>query len=232
MSEPNPKQYRIEQVVQNAANFAYDNSHEYLMVEHILYSLLQEKEIDDLVVNLGGQPTKIKNDLQLHFSQTAISSSNMLGAKLQPRETVAVRRVIQRVLTEKIFIGNTTLTVEVFIKSILDEQNSFARAILLKYGITKEKVNAYLSKKLDSDDKENNPLEEFCQNLNRSAADGKIDPVIGREEEVADMIQVLARRKKNNILLVGQPGCVSIDTIVRIRKSSIFSNKSHKIIKK
>lgn len=203
MSEP---KQRIEQVLQNAAQFAFDNSHEYVTVEHILYALLQEAEINDLVVALGGQPTKIKNDLQLYFSGSAMSTSNQNGAKPQPRDTVAVRRVIQRVLTEKIFVGSATVTLEVFIKSILDEQASVARAILLTYGITKDKVNAYLNKKIENEDKESNPLEEYCQNLNKSAAEGMIDPIIGREQEIADMIEVLARRKKNNVCLVGHSG--------------------------
>jgi ATP-dependent Clp protease ATP-binding subunit ClpA len=109
-------------------------------------------------------------------------------------------------MTQAVFAGITDLTNESILVSILHEEESNACYFLVNNGVTREKIITQMRKADEKPTTEESPLELYARNLNKAAADGTIDPVIGREREVADTIEILARRKKNNVIYVGEPG--------------------------
>lgn len=198
---------RIEKMIDRAVFFATDNNHEYVTVEHLLWSLLHEKEVCTLLLNIGTQPTKIKNDCTNFLSDPSHELPEALRGHQEPRRTNALSRVFQRALTQIVFSGRNELTVEAVLLSILSEDKSHAAFFLGKHGVTREKIiNQLRTEGEGQAGGEGSPLERFCRNLNKDSEDGHIDPVVGRETEVADTIEILAKRKKNNVIYVGEPG--------------------------
>lgn len=193
-------------MIERAVSIANDNNHEYVTLEHILLSLLHEKEVNELILGIGGQPARIKADVIQFLGDPALKKPDALK-DVPAKRTSVLNRTFQRALTQQVFSGRTELTNEVVLISILSEETSHAYYFLGKNGVSREKIIAYLRK---TDEKEaaqeESPLEQFARNLNKEASDGSIDPVIGREKEVADTVEILARRKKNNVIYVGEPG--------------------------
>lgn len=197
---------KIEEMVERAAKLAEQNNHEYVVLEHILYSMLQEKEVNDLIIAIGGKPPQIKIDIIQFLSDPQLKKPQSL-ISVKPKRTLAVNRTIQRAVTQAQFSGSTELTFTDILLAMMAEVDSYAVYHLQNNGVTKEKLVAYLRKQDSNSDKAETPLEQFARNLNKEAAEGKIDPVIGREKEIVDTVEILARRKKNNIVYVGSPGC-------------------------
>ena len=197
----------VEKVLENAVSYAQQHHHEYVTIEHLLWALLQDKSVNDLLLNIKVQPTKIKTIVEDFLKQeyfTGISNGITASAYRGPKKTNSLSRVFQRALTQTVFSGTNTLTLPGLLLSILSEEQSHACYFLKKTGVTAEKIIEVLKEEQAED--QVSPLEEFCRNLNVESEEGLIDPVIGREREVADTIEVLARRKKNNVIYVGEPG--------------------------
>jgi len=199
---------KVEKMIEHAVGIANDNNHEYVTLEHILLSLLHEKEINELILSISGQPAKIKADVIAFLSDPALKKPEALK-DVPAKRTAVLNRTFQRALTQLVFSGRSELNNEAVLLSILSEETSHAYYFLGKNGVTREKIIAQL-RKVESEEKAENaeetPLEQFARNLNKEAEDGTIDPVIGREREVTDTIEILARRKKNNVVYVGEPG--------------------------
>lgn len=199
----------INRVLDRAATFAEENEHEYLTAEHLLWSLLQEKEVQHIITNIGAKPNIIRNTVEKYINTNALKVPNDGLTKYNgPLQTTALRRIFQRALSNFIFSGRSEITPIGLLLSVMCEENSHAYYFLQKGGVTRDRVINYM-KKHDVDGAgvtTESPLEEFCRNLNKASKEGQIDPVIGRETELEDTIEVLARRKKNNIIYVGHPG--------------------------
>jgi len=197
---------KVEKMVERAVAIANDNNHEYVTLEHILLSLLHEKEVNELILSIGGQPAKIKTDVIQFLGDPALKKPEALK-DIPPKRTAVLNRTFQRAMTQLMFSGRNELTNEAVLISILSEETSHAYYFLGRNGVTREKLITQLRKVDETDgQKEETPLDQFTRNLNKEAADGTIDPVIGREKEVGDTIEILARRKKNNVIYVGEPG--------------------------
>lgn len=223
---------RVEKMVERAVAVANDNNHEYVTLEHILLSLLHEKEVNELILQIGAQPSKIKTDVIQFLNDPVLKKPDSLS-DVPPKRTAVLNRTFQRALTQLVFSGRNELSNEAVLLSILSEETSHAYYFLGKHGVTREKIITQLRKQEETQvTTEESPLEQFAKNLNKEATDGNIDPVIGREQEVIDTIEILARRKKNNVIYVGEPGCVGMDTKVRVRKSPILTGHKHAIIYK
>lgn len=197
---------KVEKMIERAVAIANDNNHEYVTLEHILLSLLHEKEVNELILAIGSQPAKIKTETIQFLGDPALKKPESLK-EVPAKRTAVLNRTFQRALTQLVFSGRNELSNEAVLLSILSEETSHAYYFLGKNGVSREKIIAYLRK---TDEKQGqsgeSPLDLFTRNLNKEATDGTIDPVIGREKEVADTIEILARRKKNNIVYVGEPG--------------------------
>lgn len=192
-------------MIERAVSIANDNNHEYVTLEHILLSLLHEKEVNELILAIGGQPAKIKADTIQFLGDPALKKPDALK-EIPAKRTAVLNRTFQRALTQLVFSGRNELTSEGILLSILSEETSHAYYFLGKHGVSREKIIAHLRKSEEKSGPEETFLDQFARNLNKEAADGSIDPVIGREKEVIDTIEILARRKKNNVIYVGEPG--------------------------
>lgn len=196
---------KVDKMLDRAVAIANDNNHEYVTLEHILISLLHEKEVNDLILAIGSQPSKIKVDVVAFLHAPELRKPDGLR-DVPAKRTVALNRTFQRAMTQLMFSGNTELTNESVLISILSEETSHSYFFLHKHGVTREKIIAHLNKESEKEAVAETALDQYARNLNKEAADGSIDPVIGREKEVIDTIEILARRKKNNVVYVGEPG--------------------------
>lgn len=198
---------RVEKMIERAVDISNSNNHEYITLEHVLLSLLHEKEINELILNVGGQPAKIKTEVITFLGDPSLKKPETLK-DVPAKRTTVLHRTIQRALTQLVFSGHNELTNESILLSILSEETSHAYYFLTKSSVTREKLIAQL-RKVDENQTSasDSPLALYTRNLNKDATDGFIDPVIGRTREVGDIIEILARRKKNNAIMVGHPGC-------------------------
>jgi len=214
---------KVEKMIERAVAIANDNNHEYVTLEHILLSLLHEKEVNELILGIGGQPSKIKADTIQFLGDPALKKPDALK-EVPAKRTAVLNRTFQRALTQLVFSGRNELSNVGVLLSILSEETSHAYYFLGKNGVSREKIIAHLRKSEEKQSQEGEtPLDLFTRNLNKEAADGSIDPVIGREKEVTDTIEILARRKKNNVVYVGEPG---------VGKTALAEGLALKIIRK
>ena len=197
---------KVEKMIERAVGIANDNNHEYITLEHILLSLLHEKDVNELILSIGGQPAKIKTEVITFLGDPALKKPDALK-DVPAKRTTVLHRTMQRALTQLVFSGRNELTSESVLLSILSEETSHAYYFLAKNGVSREKIITQLRKSVEKESAaDESPLSLYTRNLNKEAADGIIDPVIGRAKEVADTIEILARRKKNNVVYVGEPG--------------------------
>ncbi|HEY6200428.1 MAG TPA: ATP-dependent Clp protease ATP-binding subunit ClpA [Candidatus Binatia bacterium] len=197
--------------------------HEFVCVEHLLFALLQDKDANSAIVQCGGDTAKLKKGLEDFF--TTHLEALREGMEHEPQETIGFHRVLQRAVihaqsAEKKEINGGNLLVAIF-----REPDSYAVYLLEEQGITRFDIVNYVSHGIsktavgdedmppqsEAPDEERpspmrNPLEAFTVNLVKQAREGKIDPLIGRENEVERTIHVLCRRRKNNPIYVGDPG--------------------------
>jgi ATP-dependent Clp protease ATP-binding subunit ClpA len=196
----------IEKVVRFARQYATENNHEYFTVEHVLLSMLHEKNFLKTLEKIGVTTDALISEVEEYvLTQTPVSKK---PAPVEPRKTQSLERVFNRAFTQVILLGRNQITISDLYMSVTKEQHSHASYFLRKYGVDpKEVVEKYqANKNKKTGGYATKVMEEYCTNLNEQAADGKIDPVIGRESELADLAQILARKNKCNVLLVGDAG--------------------------
>ena len=196
----------IDKLIENAVALANEESHEYITVEHIMYCLLEDEYIKEICKDLKVDINNIKEDLDQYIKNEQLNGLvGVNGPKGNPKKTTGVERIIQRSIAQVVFAGQSTINpIDIFI-SILHEEQSFARYYCELNGLFKDDLLTHLEKKNRSEHSLE-LVEEYTKNLNQEATEGKIDPLIGRHEEVDDLVHILARRKKNNCVLVGEAG--------------------------
>jgi ATP-dependent Clp protease ATP-binding subunit ClpA len=211
--------------LQRAVDDVRERRHEYLTLEHLLLSILDDPSGADIVVKCGGDVEKLRGELERFLEEQVDELPD--GEESGPDQTLAFQRVLQRAAMHVQAAGRAQMTTGNVIASMFRERDSHAVYLLEKQGVSRFDVINYIShgvSKVDTgggpvvprtrgveddgqeDQKVANPLESFCQDLTQRARDGKIDPLIGRADELERMIQVLSRRRKNNPLLIGEPG--------------------------
>ncbi len=207
----------VELALNQSIHLAQKMGHEYVSLEHLLHSLLSLQPINQLCQDLNLNHQKIQTQLFDFIQQRA---PQLTGNNKKPEFTIAVHRVLQRAVIQVQNAGKTMVFPEHILISILDEKESHARYYFLKSGVELYEVINHIAhgrlnqtqlQKVENvpneeEIKKGNSLNQFTVNLNEKARKGKIDPLIGREDVLERMIQVLARRSKNNPLLVGEPG--------------------------
>ena len=215
----------LEMCLMAAQSEAIDRRHEYLCVEHILYALLHNDAGLNVIRSCGGDTNLIKQDLEDFFSQQEEVDENKL-----PRQTKAVQRVLHLAIMHVNSSGKASADVGDVLVAIHRESRSYASYFLQKQNISRLDLLNYIShgiakvpaeeEKSDGHDfeggedeedgqqtrPEQNPLELYTQNLTRQAEEKRIDPLIGRENEINRTLQILCRRRKNNPIYVGDPG--------------------------
>jgi len=203
---------KIEQIVERTFNLSKDYKHQYVQVEHLLAIILDAEEVEDILMDLGVEAKEISRELYAYLEQEIESQSE----EKDPKKTVMLERVFNRAFTQALFNGRSNLDPRDLFISILSEKQSPACYLLSVHGITRESVVQYLSdpeiQEIPENVTSNKPskqerlLKKYCANLNEQAVTGEIDPIVGREEQLEALTQTIARRKKNNVVLVGESG--------------------------
>tara|TARA_B100002019_G_scaffold10815_1_gene8684 strand:- start:3408 stop:5606 length:2199 start_codon:yes stop_codon:yes gene_type:complete len=196
----------VDNVIECAIEYAEDRQHEYVTVEHLMLCLLENEEIIEIVDNITADREVAINDLKNYLDDKDFNG--LVGETPwdgKPKKTTSVERVMQRAFAQVIFSARDQINpVDIFV-SILSEDKSHAQYFCELNGINRLAVVEYITKHI-STAQSLKEAEEFLINLNERAAQSEIDPLIGRQDEVEDVVHILARRKKNNPLLIGEPG--------------------------
>ncbi|WDL74489.1 AAA family ATPase [Helicobacter winghamensis] len=207
-------------VLQNAQKEAKDKGHEYLTLEHIFYALLENEKITKTLQDCGGNVEIMKKQIQRYLKQFLQSYPERQEQGAMPQETLAVTRVIEIMIGHVKGSQRQQAQVSDLLAAILEEEKAFCAQILNAQGITRLNVLEYITENQenfsfnksikeevkDEGEKRESALETYCTNLTQMAREGKIEPLIGREVEIRRCFEVLLRKKKNNPLLVGEPG--------------------------
>lgn len=204
---------------------AKEKRHEFMTVEHLLLSLMDNPAAGNVLQACGANVDALRRDLSDFIEETTpVIPIGEADRETQP--TLGFQRVLQRAVFHVQSAGKTEVTGANVLAAIFSEQESQAVYFLRRENITRLDVINYIShgvskyqnndlrdggnSSMDEDvlgmETNESPLESYCMNLNKRAKLGKIDPLIGREEEIQRTVQVLCRRRKNNPLLVGEAG--------------------------
>jgi ATP-dependent Clp protease ATP-binding subunit ClpA len=212
----------LEKALIRAIREAKNHNHEYVTVEHLLYGLLHDELTTYIISECGGSTDTLKEKLEQYFAAD-IPKLSSTGPS-EPAQTIAFNRVLQRAVAHVQSCGKQEVDSGDVLVSIFAETESHAVYFLSSVGVGRMAVVNFISHEMPEglqkeplprppegpDTREqgaaDKSLKEFTVNLAQQAADGRLDPLIGRENEIGRIMQVLCRRKKNNPLLVGEPG--------------------------
>ncbi|MGE4418195.1 MAG: ATP-dependent Clp protease ATP-binding subunit ClpA [Sulfurimonas sp.] len=198
--------YTLNEVFQKSITYAKELRHEYITIEHVFYQILNSAEGAKIIFACGGDVGRMKELLRDYIN----SSINALPQNIneEPFESVALSRLIDRMIKHIQGSGQQSADIGDLLIAIYDEMNSFAYMLLNEYHISRLdilEVISHVDEKEALNEKESY-LAKYSINLLQKAKEGKIDPVIGREDEIQRVTQILCRRKKNNPILVGEAG--------------------------
>lgn len=233
----------LEVSLRLAMTLARQKSHEYLTVEHLLLALLENNNAATTLKACGADIASLRSDLEAYIEK----HTPTLDADLEqtPQATQSFDRILQRAIFHVQSIGSGRLVQgSDILVSMFSEHDTYAVYLLKKQGVSRLELTQYLSHGNEGDETRSSgsesetgdgkgarlkkdPLSEFAQNLNKRAAEGKTDPLIGRSSEIERTAQVLCRRRKNNPLLVGDPG-VGKTSIAEGLAWLIINNKAPK----
>ncbi len=217
----------LENIFENAVKEAEKRKHEYVTIEHVLVSLVKDKMIGatlvDFKINVGGLIKELEDYLDTKCNDIVAKGKD----KVVPRKTASLERLMNRAFTQALFQGRQDVSAIDILISIFAEKKSYAAFFLKKYNVNKQDLIDLVSTETILDEgmagltpiggqpqseqklrpnQADRILKSYCENLNQKYFDKKIDPVIGRDEETNELKQILARRNKNNVLIVGDPG--------------------------
>ena len=210
----------LEKAIDRAYHSAQSANHEFLTLEHLLLSLLDERSVTNALHSFGANLAQLREQLNRYLSEHCPQfPADHSGRVTQP--TTAFQRMIQRAVLHARNAGKKEVSCLNALVAIISERDSYAAYFLRQQEIQRLDLVNYIShgtaqtaKESEgaSEDDENregqrrSALKEFAVNLNQRASEGRIDPLIGRSAEIERTIQTLCRRRKNNPILVGEAG--------------------------
>jgi len=230
MVEPSQE---LQLVFEKAIDVSKKLKHEYLTIEHLLFAMLCEESFTNCVTGYGADPEALKKNLETYL-KTQLAEITIESDDVKPRKTQAVERVLNRSFTQVLFNGRQKIeSTDVFL-AMMSEKRSHANYYIQQANIDKDKFAEYLNSEGVSvgsggdeegieprDVQGEKALKAFTTNLNDAVKKSKIDPVIGRVEELENTALALGRRSKSNVLLVGDPG---------VGKTAIAEGLAHNIV--
>jgi ATP-dependent Clp protease ATP-binding subunit ClpA len=203
----------LQAVFEKAIDTAKKLHHEYLTIEHLLFAMLLEETFTNVVAGFGANADEMKADLN-DYLQNKCAEITVEDVVVKPKKTQAVERVLNRAFTQVLFNGRQRIEPTDVFLAMIGEKRSWAQYYIQKAEIDKDKFNDYLNNSIEDGDEESSPadaqgdkaLKAFTLNLNDEVTKKKVDPVIGRVDELENIALALGRRSKNNVILVGDPG--------------------------
>jgi ATP-dependent Clp protease ATP-binding subunit ClpA len=213
----------LEASLIKAIKEAKSHNHEFVTVEHMLYGLLHDELTTYIIRECGGSVESLKQRLESFLIKEVPTITESAGT--DPTQTIAFNRVLQRAVAHVQSCGKKEVDSGDVLVAIFSETESHAVYFLSSIGVGRMEVVNLVSHELpeglqqeplphppdsgsqaEKGEKEDKALKDYTVNYATLAEQGKLDPLIGRNEEINRMMQVLCRRKKNNPLLVGEPG--------------------------
>src|SRR6056300_1494762 len=210
MVEPSKElQIVFDKAIRDAKNLR----HEYVTLEHLVYAILCEEKFSNLLTAYGANIEYIKSNIE-QYLRNDLENIKIDTKKFKPKKTSTVERVLNRAFTQTLFAGRTTIELTDLILSVLHEKKSISVYYLEKGGVDKSSFGEFLDDEqligAEEDDELSSEakraLRAFTSNLNDQVKKGKVDPIIGRTDELESLALALGRRAKNNVLMVGDPG--------------------------
>ncbi|HKY08651.1 MAG TPA: Clp protease N-terminal domain-containing protein, partial [Candidatus Binatia bacterium] len=217
----------LEGTLNLALKEAKSRRHEYVSLEHLLFALLRDKDGKAAILACGGDLEKLSKSLEEYFT-TQLETLPKGWDQQEPQQTLSFHRVLQRAVIHAQSAERKEINGGNMLIAMYREPDSYAVFLLQEQGITRFDLVNYVShgvskigadeqpeSRPDEDQEEGeergskrraNPLEAFTVNLVDKSAQGLIDPLIGRDDEIERTIHVLCRRRKNNPIYVGDPG--------------------------
>src|SRR5512134_916443 len=208
----------LQQTLQNAVGEARRRRHEYVTLEHLLHAMTRDKVASEVLLACGADLKALERELEEYLDRTL----EALSSTQDPEQTAAFQRVLQRAAWHVQGSGRTELNAGDVLVAITRERGSHAVYLLEKQGVRRLDILQYISHGIGKDGggedepgaeggegaprPVKDPFRTFTVNLVERAAQGLIDPLIGRDAEIERTIQVLCRRRKNNPVFVGDPG--------------------------
>ena len=201
----------IENIISRAIETAKSYNHQYVTIEHLLHALITHQPFKKVLNQFN-----VDTDLMIGEVESYLNGLHAIESKdpeCVPKKTNSLERVMNRGVTQVLFTGRRQVTTMDLYLSIATEGNTHAHYFLLKYGVNKTQFIEFWQKNYKHQDNQNissdqadDILAEYTTNLTQMARDDKLEPVIGRVSEIDDIINVLAKRFKANVLMVGDPG--------------------------
>ena len=202
----------IENIVARSIESAKKYQHEYVTIEHLLLALVTHAPFKKCLNGFNVDTEMMTQEIEQYL--TSLQSIVSTDPNMQPKRTNALERVMNRSVTQVLFTGRRQVSTIDLYMSIVSENNSHAHYFLLKYGVSKAEFLNHWQRHYKGEDglsaitdtQAEEILEEYTINLTALARQEKLEPVIGRSKEIDDIVNVLAKRFKSNVLMVGDPG--------------------------
>jgi len=202
----------LEKIFALAVREVRSRHHEFLTLEHALYAYILDQKGKTLLQECGVNVSRLKNQLERYFIENLeVYPSSQSREVIQ---TLSVQRVLQRAIMHVRSAEKQKVELGDFLASVMEEEDSYAVYYLKSQGLERVDILEHISHGKEEEQENtqaqqkdsNSYLENYTQNLVEKAKDGLIDPLIGRQTELERTVQILARRRKNNPIFVGDPG--------------------------
>jgi len=200
----------IEHIIEQAVSIAQAMKHEFVITEHLLLAMIQYDPFRKCLDKFGVEVPQMEQEVVKWLGSLRSIAKDQ--EDYQPKKTQTIERIFNRANVQVMFTGRRSMTTIDLYLSIMAETNSHAHYFLLKYGVKKVEFVQHWETSYNRQDvkmtskQATEILSEYCTNLTDNARNNQLEPLIGRREELAEMIAVLARRFKSNVLMVGDPG--------------------------
>ena len=203
----------LQAVFERAIESAKKLHHEYLTIEHILLAMLIDESFSNCVQGFNNSADVLKKNLH-DYVTSKLNEITIQDVVVKPKKTQAVERVLNRAFTQVLFNGRQRIEPTDVFLAMMGEKRSWAQFYIQQAGIDKDKFADFINNTVEESEEENMPQEgsvnkalaAYTTNLNDSVNKNKIDPVIGRVEELENIALSMGRRSKNNVILVGDRG--------------------------
>ena len=222
---------QLEKCIRAAFQFATKHRHEYLTIEHLLLMLLDDPSVKEILEHCGGKIDSLRTELTKFLNENSPvveikDIENEDEQAFSPTMTLALERLIHRTIVRVRSAGREVVDTGKILIEIFNEPDCHAAWFLEEQGLNRLEMIQYYSHALTSAQRggteappreqqttsgqpaagKEDILEKFCIRLNRKVEEGKVDPVVGRDDLIDRMIEILCRKTKNNPILVGDPG--------------------------